>query len=183
MSPFPHAFRFLLVSLGPALALPAGAVPVVVFLESGSSPKGELVRVTNRFTELRTASGGRGTIRFDHEEVDRVDFPPMVEWERAMSEFVQRNYEEAAEQLEAIARAKTPANYYPAPENFSTLAERRLLDCYRRLLDPERLAPVARRIDWSLLGSEEREVRPVAEVWATVGEGKWSAARLASERV
>lgn len=175
-------FRIGLAAVpGALVALLAGipallAQPAVLILKSGTVHKGELVRVTDGFTELRIASGGVSSISFNHENVERVDFPATPAWKHAIALYDQGDHGKAAVALEEIARDRSPRTYHPAPGNFSTLADRRLIDCYRRTLDPKKLASVARRIEWDRLPPEERGVRPLSELWALAGEAKWSEA-------
>ena len=67
------------------------------------------------------------------DQVDYVEFEQLAIWPQIMEAFNNGEYERALKGFEPISNTRTGATHYPAPGNFATLAERRLLDCYRKL--------------------------------------------------
>lgn len=119
---------------------------------------------------------------FPYTDVESVDFPQPLAWREAMAIFDQGDYEAAAEKFRVIADTRDKTTYYPAPGNFSSLARRRLLDCYRRLRRAEEISVLAKTIDWERLPKEEREMAGVVECWAAVGVKDWEGAKRAFEK-
>ncbi len=122
------------------------------------------------------------TYQFD--QIDFIDFPQPPEWLEVMSLFDKGRYAEAAERFKAISLQRDSKTHYPAPGNFATLAERRLLDCYRRLRRPQDIAYTAKRIEWNKLPASERTQEGIIDCWAAVGDGNWEEAekRVAATR-
>lgn len=68
--------RRWMASVAIALALPASLIADTLYLRNGQRVEGELIGVRNgqiEFEERRGFGGGR-TLRFDRDEVDRIDF-------------------------------------------------------------------------------------------------------------
>ena len=68
--------RRWIASFAIALALPAGLIADTLYLRNGQRVEGELIAIRNgqiEFEERRGFGSGR-TLRFDRDEVDRIDF-------------------------------------------------------------------------------------------------------------
>tara|TARA_R110002096_G_scaffold316010_22_gene510472 strand:+ start:3874 stop:5136 length:1263 start_codon:yes stop_codon:yes gene_type:complete len=115
-------------------------------------------------------------------QVDYIDFPAPRVWEEMMTAFGNGDYAAAAVGFAPVSNNKTRATYYPAPGNFANLAERRLLDCYRKTRNWGELRYVFMKSEWEKLPIMEREIRPVMAVWAAIGGEEWDQAlKLADE--
>ena len=165
--------------------LPAAAQsePAVVYLKNGQTNQGEVLSVRPDRIELKLPNLEAGALGIFYREMLYTDFPDPPAWRQAMQAFFSNDYEEAATKLESIAASRTSANFYPAPGNFSTLADRRLLDCYRRSLKPEKIPAVYRRLEWDKLPPDERKAEVVSELWAVVGEAQWDQAIQIANRL
>jgi len=147
--------------------------PAVVHLKNGQTREGNVVSVTSDRVELRLPNMNTGSVGIPYREMLYVDFPDTTPWNEAMSLFYARDYTEAARKFAEIAGKRNAANFYPAPGNFATLAERYQLECYRRANLPSEMPSVVRRIEWDKLPPAERDVQPVVEVWSALGGKQW----------
>ncbi|MEM7011482.1 MAG: hypothetical protein AAF585_08360 [Verrucomicrobiota bacterium] len=146
-----------------------------LFLTDGRSFEGRLTGVRDDRLMWQEI-GAPGSISIMLDEVDHVSFPPPPVWNQIMELFDKGEYERALAGLEPISNTRTDATFYPAPGNFATLAERRLLDCYRKLRRWGDLRYVQRKIEWNKLPVEERELASVFAVWAEIGDEEWDEA-------
>lgn len=174
--------RILLIfSLLASAGLAQSQVPATAYLKNGRNFQGIVVSVNRTKIDFKLEQAAAGLVSFKHDEIRHVEFSPNTEWAEAMQAFTQRNYEQAAVKLEAIAKKRNPTTFYPAIGNFSTLADRRLLDCYRRMMKPEGMPAVVNRIEWDKLPPAERDAYNVASVWAAVGQKDWEGAVKAAD--
>ncbi len=174
--------RSLLLSLLiTTTAAAQSSVPATVYLKNGREFQGIVASVSRDQIQLKLEQDSAGLVGFQHREISHVDFSPNLEWSDAMQAFGQRDYQEAALKFEAIAKKRNASTFYPAIGNFSTLADRRLLDCYRRLMEPEKIPPVVERMEWGKLPPFERSASDVANVWAAVGSKDWESAITAAD--
>lgn len=166
---------FAFGSLGNLSAQEGGAT---IFLKDGRALSGDVVSVGQTQLQWRIPNLPQPqTLQF--EQIDFVEFPPPEAWTVAMERFDRGEFSEAAEAFKAISLQKNQQTHYPAPGNFATLAERRLLDCYRRLRQPEEIALVSRKIEWDKLPTAERGVASIIDCWSAVGNGDWLGAQEA----
>ncbi len=146
-----------------------------VYLLDGRGLEGSVDRVTDTSLHWKLASGVGSTI-IPLASVDRIEFPQPDLWQEVMAAFEEGKYKEAESIFVKISKQRTSATYYPAPGNFATLSERRLLDCYRQLRDFEELRYIARKIEWDKLPRAEREAAPLMACWAAIGGSEWDEA-------
>ncbi len=156
-------------------------VSATAYLKSGRNFQGVVSSVSREKIEFKLKEAAAGSVAFSHNEISYVEFSPTTEWAEAMNAFRQRNYEQAALKLEAIASKRNSSTFYPAVGNFASLADRRLLDCYRRLMKPDGIPKVVNRIEWAKLPPSERAARKVASVWSAIGAKDWDGAIQAAD--
>ena len=120
------------------------------------------------------------TLKYD--QIKYVEFAQPQNWVNVMTLFYFFLFAAAAEIFKDISLQRNSATFYPAPGNFATLADRRLLDCYRRLRMPKEIAYISKRIEWNKLPPSEREVASIIDCWSAIGNGEWELARAAYEK-
>ena len=175
------SLSFLILGLIPAVGQQSASA--IAHLKDGRTFKGPVSNITNERIEFKLSQGTAGSVSFSHDEIDYVAFPPTRAWNEAMGHFNRRNYSAAATVLETVASQRTRANFYPTRGNFASLADRRLLDCYRRLMQPERIPLVRDRIEWEKLPDSDQGIEKVIDVWSAVGLKNWPEVIKASEIV
>tara|TARA_R110002096_G_scaffold316010_8_gene510342 strand:+ start:1407 stop:2267 length:861 start_codon:yes stop_codon:yes gene_type:complete len=172
---------FLILCLFTSAAFAQSEVPATAYLKNGRNFQGIVVSVNRIKIDFKLEQAAAGLVSFNHDEIRYVEFSPNTEWAEAMQAFTQRDYEQAALKLESIAKKRNSSTFYPAIGNFSTLADRRLLDCYRRMMKPEGIPPVVNRIEWDKLPPADRDAFKVASVWSAVGLKDWPGAVKAAD--
>ncbi|MFT5465277.1 MAG: hypothetical protein ACI8UO_000365 [Verrucomicrobiales bacterium] len=150
--------------------------PSTIYLKTGEKLEGEITEVSQAALQWRIPEAAAGTRSISFSDVIWVAFPPTEQWRAALTAFYTNNYEEAIPKLKAIASTKSSSTFYPAPGNFSTLADRRLLDCYRQLIQPSEIPVIQDRIEWEKLPPEERGVKIILDLWSAVGKENWDGA-------
>ncbi len=170
--------RLTLIFLGVLLSTVTAQVaePTVVYLKNGQTRQGALVAVQSDRLDLRAEGLSVGSSSIPYKEIIYADFAPTSRWTEAMSLFAAREFASAAVKFEELSRSKDASLFYPAPGNLATLADRRLLDCYRFLKQPEETPEVIERIEWELLPPRERQIQALGQIWAAVGSEQWDLA-------
>lgn len=170
--------RLTLIILGLFLSTAAAQVaePTVVYLKNGQTRQGALVAVQSDRLDLRAEGLSVGSTSIRYDDIIYVDFSPTSKWTEAMTLFTARDFAPAAAKFEELSKSKDASLFYPAPGNLATLADRRLLDCYRFLMQPEKTPDVVKRIEWDLLPPRERQVQALSKVWEAVGSEQWDIA-------
>ena len=181
MTLFTKALCYLVLAIAPALAQ-QGSV-AVAYLKDGRTFRGAVSNITNSRIEFKVDQATAGSVSFRHDEVNYVEFSPSAEWNEAMNLFRRGNYREAAVRFEEIGKRRTRANFYPTRGNFATLADRRLLDCYRQLMEPSSIPLVRDRIEWDKLPPSEQGLEKVTEVWAAAGVQDWGTVISTADQV
>jgi hypothetical protein len=120
----------------------------------------------------RSPSGG-ATQPIPYDKIDSILFTPTPQFSQAMELFDSGDIEQAVEAFKPISVDVTKRTYYPAPGNFATLAQRRLLDCYRKLSKATDIAYIQKNIQWDKLPKHEQNLAAIIDLWADVGNGKW----------
>jgi len=152
-----------------------------IYLLDGRGMEGSLAGIEGDRLSWRLASGV-GSTSIPLSSIDRIEFPEPQIWQEIMEAFEDGEYEKAAAAFDKIARQKTRGTFYPAPGNFATLSQRRLLDCYRAMRKWPELRYIARNIEWDKLPRAERDVEPLMNCWAAIGGSEWDKAlELADE--
>lgn len=166
-----------------ATSLFAQGEPSTIFMKNGQQLRGEIAEVGPTSLQWRIPEAAAGTRSIPYSEVSWIAFPPSEDWREALTAFYANNYQEAIPKLAAIANQKSAATFYPAPGNFSTLADRRLLDCYRRSILPAEIPAIQDRIEWDKLPPEERKVKVILDLWSAVGKQAWDEALAIAEKL
>ncbi len=144
-----------------------------IHFQSGPPRTGSVSGVTATEIQIRPEDGSTGALGFPYRTIRYIEFPLPSGWNEALNLFASGDYAGAATRLERFASNRSAAMFYPAPGNFATLADRRLVDCYQRLLRLPDLGIVAERINWNLLPEEERGPRELLPVWSAAAKGNW----------
>lgn len=169
--------RFIPIFL---LAFAAGAAaqtePSIVYLKNGQKLEGEVAGSDATKLQWKVPGAAAGSRTIPYSDIIWVDFPDSAAWREALTLFYSNQYQEAAEKLTAISISRGKDSFYPAPGNFSTLADRRLLDCYRRLILPAEIPNVQQRIEWDKLPPDERDAQVVIDLWGAIGSSEWDRA-------
>jgi len=163
-------------------AAAARAEPVTIHLENGARMDVQLVRIDGERIHWRVDDPDVQVEPVPLERIAWVDFPPPKAWETARDAFAEGRYEDALQLFRNIADDRGDL-HHPVPGNFASLAQRRILDCQRRLL----LAPeVARQVELlekqaDALPPQQRALTPVERCWAALGREEWEKARRLAE--
>ncbi|NNE90728.1 MAG: hypothetical protein HKN23_03695 [Verrucomicrobiales bacterium] len=139
-----------------------------VTLKNGNVVEVVIMQVAGDHITWRYLAGGNVS-KLPFSEIDGIEFPPTPEWSEAMEAFDNGDYEKAAVKFKDMSLTKGPSTYYPAPGNFTNLAQRRLIDCYRRLRKPFEINMLRPNIEWDKIPSDERKVSGVVACWAAAG--------------
>ncbi len=182
-SPFPFITGFfaataIFLSLGAQKASAQQTVPVT--LKNGQLIEIVIVSLGGDHINWKYLGGGNVS-KMPFTQIDGIEFPPTEAWAAAMADFNEGNYKDAAEKFRKISLTKGPSTYYPAPGNFTNLAQRRLIDCYRRLRQPEDINLLRPKIEWDKISSSERKIGGVVACWALAGADDSEAALKAIE--
>ncbi len=128
----------------------------------------------------RAASQAQITLR---SLIESVDFPPTDLWMQAEIAFESGKIDEAINLYNQVAGSPT-AHYFSIPGNFSSLAQVRLLDCYRVKMDQTALVKQADKVqrEFQNLPPKFRKIDPVIEGWIAMSKKKWEEAISLIER-
>ena len=119
---------------------------------------------------------GIGETSIPLNRVDYIDFPAPTVWKQLMEAFESGDLEKAIKGFRTVSNQKSKITYHPAPGNFANLAERRLLDCYRKTKEWGELRYIASKIEWDKLPAAEQAMKPMTQVWAKIGGEEWDEA-------
>ena len=144
-----------------------------IFMLDGRTLEGTYVGIRDTKVQWKMTAG---SATFPLDEVSHVEFPEPRQWEEVLELFEAEDYDKAIQRFKVIASSSPRLTYYPAPGNFATLANRRLLDCYRKKRDWKSLQSVYKKIDWSRLPKEDRKAQPLMAVWDAIGRKEWDEA-------
>jgi tetratricopeptide (TPR) repeat protein len=188
---FPH--RYSPITLTIILAITVGTIGfafgppaakaqdvVSIQLKDGRFLEAIISSIEADEVEWRSPSGAP-TQPIPYERIDMIHFSATPEWSQAMELFENGEIEKAVEIFKPISVDVTKRTYYPAPGNFATLAQRRLLDCYRALSLPTDIAYIQESMQWDKLPKHERNLASIIDLWAAVGNGKWEEGIEAAE--
>ncbi|MEM7145486.1 MAG: hypothetical protein AAF591_10135 [Verrucomicrobiota bacterium] len=149
----------------------------IVHYPDGREISGTVVAVGEKDFRWRL-DGSRDEQTTPYSQVEWIEFPPLDGWDDAQLLLEDGQYEEAAAYFDEIASVRHTGNYHPAPGNFATLAQLRALDCYRRVVNLERIVALARLFEPELLPPSEEPPGVILGVWADVGAGDWEEAKV-----
>jgi tetratricopeptide (TPR) repeat protein len=153
--------------------LPAQEATVTIHFHSGPPRSGPVVAITATEIQIRPSDGATASLGFPYRSIRFIEFPPPPGWEEAQALLRQGDLDAAATRFERFAAARGAEIFHPAPGNFATLADRRLLDCYQRALRLPELANVADRIAWNQLPEEERDAQRLIPLWTAAAREQW----------
>lgn len=176
----------------PVLALPVfwlAAQPTPVFgetsvtlrLKNGQSVSGDLVSVGNYSVEYRL-EGGAASLSQPFAEIQTIDFPEPDLWLEGQDAFESGDLAGALTAFSKLTGSGPAVTFYPAPGNYRTRAQRKLVDCYRRQRNAGAIAKTLTEIEWSKLPPEEQKDIPLLKLWSALGEDQVEqTAKLAAE--
>jgi hypothetical protein len=162
------------------LASSVGAQDVTVEIENGQTMKLDwsLVKIEsdNFIWKLNTDNSDEAALPI--ESIESIRFPATEEWRDANRLFNEGSLAKAAEAFSLIA-AQREANHYPIPGNFASLAELRLLHCYNRLSDTEKVTEQYSKLQNMLktLPKSRRTFSTEIQTIAAIGTEDWQHAR------
>ena len=135
----------------------------------------ELVAVDRGQVQWKMSAAATQVQIFLRSQIEFVDFPPTNEWEAA---------EEAIGLYQDVI-AEPVSQFYPMPGNFSSLAQVRLLDCFRLQMNTEAIGLQAQVVRDGItdLPPSYREVKPEVVAWVAMSKQQWQAAVDALEVV
>lgn len=163
-----------LVALLPWAIPEAKADLATIFLRNGEAQTVELVAADRGQIQWKTSVNApdiRVTLR---SQVNYVLFPTTEAWRSAEEAFESGNLRQAVQGYQRVINDKQ-SHYYPFPGNFVSLAQERLLRCFRLQMDPAAIAKQAEvvRGEFSNLPPEFRTVDPAVAAWTALSKGKW----------
>ena len=187
MSPFPTVARWKRNALFRVVAVFFGLTgemigqEVTIELSNGTLLSARVESVDSGSMAIR-AGTGQAVARLDYAQIDSVEWPETPAWIEAEQWFRLGRYQEAVEAFRELAgKRERRETFYPAPGNFATRAQLRLLDCYRLLGDAERVAETLPRLEADKLPASQRNLPIVYRAWADVGSEKWTEVLKATE--
>ena len=145
---------------------------VGIQLDDGRFIEAIIASIEAEQVKWQSPSGG-ATQPIPYDRIDSILFTPTPQFAQAMELFENGEIEQAVEAFKPISVDVTNRTYYPAPGNFATLAQRRLLDCYRKLSRATDIAYIQQNIQWQKLPKHEQNLAAIIDLWADVGNGKW----------
>ncbi|MEM0967964.1 MAG: hypothetical protein AAGJ31_01320 [Verrucomicrobiota bacterium] len=165
----------LLILIGASLPC-AVAESVTVIMKEGSRRTVDLVRHTNSAIFWRIDENANDqTIPFSR--LNYVDFPKTTNWIDAQDALSSGRLDEAIQLFSGIAQKKKE-HRFPIPGNLASLAQWKLLECYEKKLDAEKVASTAASLvrDRRALPQEYQQFSPVTQIWIAIGQKKWDSA-------
>ncbi len=116
-------------------------------------------------------------------QIDYVDFPSTDLWTQAENAFESGKIDEAVT-LYGQVIANRDFNFYPIPGNFASLAQVRLLSCYRIKMNQAAIVKQAEKVRTEFLNlpPDFRKFHPVIESWKAISRKKWEAAIAAIDK-
>lgn len=154
---------------------------VTIELSNGTILSARVESVDSSSMAIR-AGAGQAIARLDYAQIDSVEWPETPAWIEAEQWFRLGRYQEAVETFREIAGKKdSRETFYPAPGNFATKAQLRLLDCFRLLGDADKLAEMFPQLEADKLPASQRKLPVTYRAWADVGSEKWAEVLKATE--
>jgi len=114
--------------------------------------------------------------------IESVDFPPTDLWMQAEIAYESGKMEEAIKLYNQIS-VDPFVHYYAIPGNFASLAQVRLLDCYRIKMDQTAIVKQADKVqrEFQNLPLKLRKIDPAIKGWIAISKKKWEEAITAIE--
>ena len=167
-----------LLSLGvglPLWMLSAALAPAqdgVLHLKNGGTVEARIVDYRDDVLSFKT-EGSTFSAQMPYEQIEYAELPWPDDFTSAMQYFEFGRFAEAAPMFEKIAARRDRTTAYPVTGNFASLAQRRLLDCHRRLADGKAVAETLATLEVEKLPPDEREILPAFQAWAAAGSADW----------
>jgi len=157
-----------------SLAGVAKAELATIYLKSGEARTVELVNADRGQISWKDSASAREVKQTFRSDVDYVVFPTTPEWREAEELRESGKFAEAIPAYQKVV-ASPATHFYPFPGNYTSLAIQRLLQCYRNLMDVQRIAQQAAAVRQELtnLPPGLREVDPANLAWVAMAEKKW----------
>ena len=143
-----------------------------IYLKDGQARTVELVSAERgqvRWRSSAAATEEQATLR---SQIDFVAFPTTGAWREAEDAFESGRIPQAVTKYRLVI-ADQLAHFYPVPGNFVSLAQERLLRCFRRQMDVAAIAKQAELVRGEFLNlpPELRVVPPEVEAWKALAKG------------
>ena len=144
-----------------------------IYLKDGQARTVELVSAERGQVRWRASTASTEEQATLRSQIAYVAFPTTGAWREAEDAFESGRIAKAVTKYRLVI-ADQLAHFYPVPGNFVSLAQERLLRCYRRQMDVAAIAKQAEvvRGEFLNLPPELRFVPPEVEAWKALAKGE-----------
>lgn len=164
----------LLLLFLPTARAQQGTTNATVYLKNGLIQQVQIRAVNNNGIQWT----GRNTPNpklLPHSKIARIDFPEPDLWKQGNRFYYAGDYTKAIAAFSSLAR-NPGGNFYPAPGNYTSRAQLRLIECYRETGNAKGIAGVAATLKADSLPKTLRGQMEVITCWAELSQGNWDAA-------
>jgi hypothetical protein len=154
--------------------------PITLHLKNGQTLSGDLVSVGASSVRYRL-EGGSATLSHNYTDLQNIDFPEPDLWIEGRTAFDSGDLVAALDAYSKLTGSQTQVTFHPAPGNYLTRAQRKLVDCYRRQRKAPAIAKTLSEIEWGKLPPEEQTDVPVLQLWSALGSGDTAKANQLAE--
>lgn len=163
---------------------PARADLATIYLKNGQARTVELEAADRGQVQWRaSASSGevQSTLR---SQIEYVNFPTTEIWRAAEDAFESGDLGEAITKYQLVIADKA-SHYYPIPGNYVSLAQERLLRCYRIRMNAAAVAKQAQSVreEFLNLPPEFRKFDPAVTGWVALAKKDWAGVMEALKQV
>ncbi|MEN8715978.1 MAG: hypothetical protein ABF384_13790, partial [Verrucomicrobiales bacterium] len=143
-----------------------------IYLKDGQARTVELVSAERGQVRWRSSAAAKEEQATLRSQIDFVAFPTTGAWREAEDAFESGRIPQAVTKYRLVI-ADQLAHFYPVPGNFVSLAQERLLRCFRRQMDVAAIAKQAELVRGEFLNlpPELRVVPPEVEAWKALAKG------------
>ncbi len=173
----PKILLHLLIPIGLCAASPCFGALGTIHLKGGKLVTAEIVAADRGQVLWKTDSKPNTEVRtFFRDQIEYVDFPSTDSWGQAEIAFESGKIDEAIVLYTQVI-ANRDFNYYPMLGNFASLAQVRLLECYRIKMNRSAIVLQAEKVrkEFSNLPPELRKFDPVTKAWIAISKKEWEA--------
>ncbi len=158
-----------------------GETPVTLRMKNGQSISGDLVSVGEHSVTYKL-QGGTASLSQVYADIQTIDFPEPDLWMEGQEAFDSGDLAGAMDAFSKLTGSGPAVTFFPAPGNYHTRAQRRLVDCYRRQRNAKAIAKTLTEIEWSKLPPGEQKDIPVLKLWSALGgDNPAEASKIAAE--
>lgn len=158
-----------------------GETPVTLRMKNGQSVSGDLVSVGANAVTYKL-EGGSASLSQVYSDIQTIDFPEPDLWIEGQDAFDSGKLAAALTAFSKLTGSAPAVTFYPAPGNYRTRAQRKLVDCYRRQRNAGAIAKTLTEIEWGKLPPEEQKDVPLLKLWSALGgDNMEQAAKVAAE--